>query len=176
MTAAEWFPGEGRNAEEEAFLAELRALAAQQGLPDVRPDDTTLHASPGDGEPLILSFSVPGLPPTKADPTLQVGFSLSWSEPFLAGTWEVYGYLFDLFEDIDIAGVERTPEAFARRAFEWLHEQLRRPVELHEWTSGPWPPRMEWRLQDPDEPLVLLRSGWPFRRRRGTPDRSVRLR
>jgi hypothetical protein len=171
-----WFPGEGRNADDEAFLGELRTLALHEGLADVRPEDTTIHSTPEGAEPLILYFRVPGLPPSKADPTLQIAFSWSGSDPFLVGTWEVHGYLLDLFDDIDTSGVERTPEAFARRAFEWLHEQLRRPVELHEWTVGSRPPRREWRLLDPEEPLVLLRSGWPFRRRREEPDRVVRLR
>jgi hypothetical protein len=77
---------------------------------------------------------------------------------------------------MDLQDVEQTSAGRARHAFDWFHAQLARPVEQLEWTSGPWPPRVEWRLGEPDEPFEVLRTGWPFRRRPAEPDRVRRLR
>jgi hypothetical protein len=111
-----WFPGEGRNADDEAFLGELRTLALHEGLADVRPEDTTIHSTPEGAEPLILYFRVPGLPPSKADPTLQIGFSWSGSDPFLVGTWEVHGTDARGLRETSIRVVARAAEAACRVA------------------------------------------------------------
>jgi hypothetical protein len=173
VTTAEWFPGEGRRADDEAFLARLRSRAGAEGLVDVVPESTWALEASG-----ITAACVrpPGLPVGRPAPVLQVGLARPARERILLGAWETWGYVLDLPEIIDITHVSPTPEGLADRAFRWLVEQLGRPVERLEWTSGRWPPRIELRLRHPDEPLALQRSGWPFRRRRAAPNRVVRLR
>ena len=97
MTAAEWFPGEGRNADDEAFLAELRSHAAGRGLADVRPEDIGTSIYADDAELWVVAWlDVPRLDAGDAQPQLQVGFDLSdpGLEPLVA-TWETHGYLLD---------------------------------------------------------------------------------
>jgi hypothetical protein len=174
VTTSEWFPGEGRNAEEDTFLAEFRLLAEAGGLVDLRPEDTEVIAL-GAFRPLVLCARVPRLPVEPARPTLQVGFEWhSDDPPFLVGTWESWGYLLDQFEDIDISEVEPTPGQLSRRAFEWMASQLRRPVEQRTWQRHFGRQSMEWRLSDTDELITWGGSWLPWARK--APSRVERLR
>jgi hypothetical protein len=168
----ESFPGNGRDEDDEAFLAELRACAEARGLVDATPKDTLLLVWES---ALVALVEVSRLQDIPAKPTLEVVSDIRRSPELWSG-WETYGYLTDADEKMDLTEVELTPRALARHAFGWFQAQLRRPVEQHGWTSGPWPPRVEVRLREPDELLDVRRSGWPFRRRRSSPDRLVRLR
>ncbi|WP_448626331.1 hypothetical protein [Geodermatophilus sp. URMC 64] len=67
--ASLWFPGEGRNEDDEAFLAELRACADARGLVDATPADSTLFTWE---YVLVLLVEVPGLQGIPAKPTLEV--------------------------------------------------------------------------------------------------------
>jgi hypothetical protein len=170
---ADWFPGEGRAEDDASFLAELRACADECGLVDAAAEDTSLHV--WDDDVLVLLVAVPGLQEGPVQPTLEVISHGPGGRDLSSGS-ETYGHLADGYDQMDLKGVEPTPRGLARHAFDWFHAQLRRPVEQLEWTSGPWRPRLEWRLGEPDEPFEVIRSGWPFRRWRGEPDRITRLR
>ena len=169
----DWFPGEGRHADDEAFLARLRARAAAAGVGDAEVGSSWA----GDAGGLVAAcVRVPGAPVEGVAPDLQVGLARDTTGWVLLGQWALSDHVLDLPETIDIDHVPRTPEGLADRAFDWLVGQLARPVERLEWTSGHRPPRIELRLRDPDELLALPRSGWPFRRRPGEPERVTRLR
>jgi hypothetical protein len=173
VTASEWFPGEARNEGDAIFLSELRAAAESRGLVDATPRDTCLHY--WDDDVLVLLVTVPDLQEGPVKPMLEV-ISHAPGGQDLWSAWETWGHLADSYDQMDLEGVEPTPRGLAGHAFGWFQAQLRRPVEQLEWTSGPWPPRVEWRLEEPHEPFEVLRSGWPFRRWRGAPDRVTRLR
>ena len=169
----EWFPGEGRHADDEAFLARLRTRAAAEGVADADAGSSWA----GDAGGLVAAcVRVPGAPVEGVAPDLQVGLARDTTGWVLVGQWSTSDHVLDLPQSIDISDLSRTPEGLADRAFEWLVGQLARPVERLEWTAGRWSPRIELRLGDPDELLALPSSGWPFRRRRGEPDRVTRLR
>lgn len=173
VTTAEWFPGEARNAEDAAFLARLRARAGKEGLVDAHPETTWAFDA---GGTTAACVQPPGLPTGPSALELQVGLARDATQWRLLGAWEASNYVLDLPEVIDSRDVPRTPEGLADRAYEWLTWQLGRPVERLEWTSGPWRPRIELRLREPDELVALPHSGWPFRVRRGQPDLVTRLR
>ena len=131
MTASEWFPGEGRNADDEAFLSELRACAEDRGLVDATPQDTSLHVWES---ALVALVAVPRLQEIPAQPTLEIVSDLRRGPDLMCG-WETDGYLTDSCDPLDLTGVEPTPRALARHAFGWFEAELRRPVERVTWRT-----------------------------------------
>ena len=126
---SQWFPGEGRNADDEAFLAELRSLASVRGLADVRPEDTgtSIYAE----QWVVARARVPRLP-AGADVELQVGSGAGHPVvPPLVACWETHGFLLDQWEEVK--GNESTSTELADRAFRWMSEQLERPVSRRDW-------------------------------------------
>lgn len=151
--SSDWFLGEGRNADDEAFLAELRSLATDRGLVDVRPEDTWTSVYADDAEIwLVAGLDVPGLDAGDAGPQLQVGFDLSDPaiEPLVA-CWETHGYLLDQWESLPAR--DATPRAMAARAFDWMAEQLGRPVLRRDWARLWRRDISEWVLGDTDQLL-----------------------
>jgi hypothetical protein len=128
----EWFPGEGGSADDEAFLAELRACADARGLVDATPDDTILHAWEGT---LVVLVAAPRLRHRPEQPTLEVIVQFGREPTTLCSGWETYGYLTDSCEPMDLAGVDLEPRALARHAFEWFEAELRRPLECVTWRT-----------------------------------------
>jgi hypothetical protein len=91
---AEWFAGRGRNAADEAVLAEIRRHVARTGLVDVRPEDTK-GCAPKD-QPLVLIVQVPGLQEVRGRPELQPGVDPEdRSAACLLGAWEIGGFVPD---------------------------------------------------------------------------------
>ena len=168
--AAEWFPGEAGDADGEAFLAELRRRVGARGLVDARPEDTTLHAW-SEGMVIVL-IDVPGLQGTEEKPVLEVLARYGADDPGLMTGWETHGYLTDSYDPLDLGGVEATPQALARRAFDWFESELRRPLETAYWRTWRGESSVV-RSADTGEPVWGHVSRQ--RRRRG-PDRVVRLR
>ena len=172
---ATWFGGaEGRNAEEVAFLAELRRLAALWDVPDLNPeDDTTAEVFLN---PLFIGLDVPGV--TAARDNLQLGY---WTGvgSWLSGEWAT-GYFLDDHngnspECLTVRGVKATPEEFARFAADWMLAQLLRPLVQEDWLSGNVPHATRWRFTDTGH--VLARDGLSLRRiLRRQPDRVVVIR
>jgi hypothetical protein len=147
--------------------------ADDRGLVDATSRDTSLHY--WDDDVLVLLVTVPGLQEGPVQPMLEVISHGPGGQDLWSG-WETWGHLADGHESMDLEDAEPTPDGRARHVFDWFHAQPRRPVEQLEWTSGPWPARVEWRLEEPHEPFEMLRSGWPVRRHRGAPARVTRLR
>ena len=174
MTASEWFPGEGRNADDEAFLAELRRLAARSGLVDVRPEATGTAVHKWGW--VVAWARVPGLEAGDADPQLQVGFDASDAGvPPLVATWETYGFLLDNWDELVATGGAGTPVDMAGRAFDWLGTQVRRPVEVATWNRWHRRAVRMWRLADTGE---LITGDYASLRldERKPPDLAKRLR
>jgi hypothetical protein len=151
----EWFPGGGRNPDDEAFLVEMRALADRSGLVDVDPEATAVIRLP---DVLALQVQPPGLPTSGPAPMLRLGFDLSDEDAFLVGGWETWAYVLDDADDIDVAGIEHTAPALAVRAHRWFVEQLSRPVERATWRSLIGPPRCHYRLADTGELICATGS------------------
>lgn len=172
MTTSEWFPGEGRNADDEAFLARLRARAADDGLVDAERESSWAGDA---GGILAVCVRAPGLPMDGPAPMLQVGLDLGDPErgALLLGAWETWDYVLDVPRVIAIDDVPHTPEGLADRAYEWLHAQLSRPVERREWKAFLGRPRSQWRFADDGE--VICWTGSRLRRR-GAPDRWEKVR
>jgi hypothetical protein len=82
-----WFPGEGRNPDDEAFLAELRRLAATSGLADATPADTRVYA----WDALVVLVAIPKLQDLTARPMLEV---VSRGSQLMVGV-ETYDHLVD---------------------------------------------------------------------------------
>ena len=170
---ANWFAGRGRNAADEAVLAEIRRRVARVGLVDVRPEQT--RASVTEDGALVLIVKVPGLEDVYGHPELQVGVEPSEDpvETCLIGAWETWGFVLDAgLEILDYP--DRSPAGLATGALHWLEEQLRRPVDCLEWDVWPRRTKRAWRFAD-DE-LLNWESGAGILRRRRDPDRVVRLR
>ena len=186
VTASEWFPGEGRNAEEEEFLAQLRAQAVARGLADVLPPATHSHA--WTDVPLVVCAMVPGMSDGDGDVALQVGWAAAEpAGPLFVGEWNgEHDYLIDGWDrvDIHVPGTEATPARMADLAYEWLVEQLRHPVVRLDWDSGTGSPRSEWYFADSGRRLWddgfrrrrSLRRPWRWVDPRPEPDRVTRLR
>ena len=168
--AAEWFPGAAWDEDGEVFLAELRRRVDARGLVDVRPEDTTVHAW-SEGLVIVL-IEAPGLLRTEEKPTLEVVARYGGDDPWLMTGWETHGHLTDSCDPMDLAGVEATPRALARRAFDWFEAELRRPLERAHWRSWRGGSTVV-RYADTGEPVWSTVSR---RRRRRQPDRVVRLR
>ena len=168
MTAAEWFPGKGRHAEDEAFLAELRACADARGLVDATPDDTTLYVWE---YALVVLVAVPRLQNGPEQPALEVVYDPRRGSELMCG-WETYNHLADSYDPMDLAGVERTPGALARHAFGWFEAELRRPIEKATWRAW-WGDRSLVRYADTREPVW---GRLPKRLSGRSPDRAARLR
>ena len=146
---SEWFPGKGRDADDEAFLAELRGCAETRGLVDANPEDTTLHVWE---HTLIVLVAVPGLQDLTEKPTLEVICDPHSGPPSMMVGCETDGYVADAYEELDLAGAELTPPGLARSAFGWFDAQLRRPMEKAIWRSW-WRERCVVRFADTGEPV-----------------------
>jgi hypothetical protein len=174
VTDSEWFPCEGRTADDQAFLTELRRLVARSGLADVRPEGTgtTVHTWGW----LVAWARVPGLEAGDADPQLQVGFGRSDGlVPPLVATWETHGFLLGNWDELVAAGRAGPPVAVAGQAFDWLSRQVRRPVELATWNRRRRKAVRLWRLADTGELITGDHAGFRLAERR-PPDLVVRLR
>ena len=148
-----WFPGEGRNADDEAFLSELRALTDASGLADVPSAATgvSIWRDPADRGWLVAWVRVPGLP-EDADVQLQVGFDVSNPEvESLVACWETHGYLLDQWEAQSVP--VQDPGAMAHQAFVWFQQQLRRPVVRLDFPRRWRSEVSEWRLADSGQVL-----------------------
>lgn len=168
---AEWFAGYGRNAADEAVLAEIRRQVDQTGLVDVRPEGT--KASVPEGQSLVLRVQAPGLEDVRSHPELQVGVEPS-EEICLVGAWETWGFVLDAgLEILDYPA--RTPSGLATGALQWLGQELRRSIERHEWDVWPFRTRRLWRFADDDE-LLACDWGAGLLHRRRTPDRVLPVR
>jgi hypothetical protein len=171
---SEWFPGAGRNADDEVFLAELRALAESWGLADVRPEATAVRTHRWGW--LVVCARVPRLDAGDADPQLQVGFDLSDSAtPPLVATWETDGFLLDSWNDL--SHPSPTPTGMAEAASAWMGEQLRRPVERRTWETRRLRRRSTysaWFLADTER--LLCQHPERLRSPRGVPEWVQRLR
>jgi hypothetical protein len=164
--ASQWFPGAGRNAEDEQFLAGLRSGVEVAGLVDVTPDGTTLLVWE---TALVVLVEIPCLQDAEARPTLEIVWSLE-PDPTLMCGCETYGYVADSYDAMDLAGVERTPSALGRHASGWFAAQLRRPVEELVWST--WRgERSLVRFADDGEPIWWDSGAW--RRQERRPDRVV---
>jgi hypothetical protein len=171
---ARWFPGEGGTPDGEAFLAELRGLAVAWGLADVRAQDTGTAADRWGW--LVAWTRVPGLRDGRAV-QLQVGLGQTALTPPLVAAWETEGLLLDVWDELDLWGFDPSPSGMARRAFGWLDEQLRRPVEWRAWPARrPWTrsPYRAWCLADTGELVCPQPRGREPPRR--PPERVERLR
>ena len=170
-----WFGGaEGRNADEVAFLAELRRLAALWDAPELDPeDDTSAEVLLA---PLFIGLDVPGV--TAARDNLQLAY-WTGAESWLTGEWGT-GYLLDAHdgnssECLTVRDVQATPEEFARVAADWMLGQLGRPLVREDWLSGNVPHATRWRFTDNGH--VLDRDGLSLRRvLRRQPDRVMLVR
>ena len=173
VTTSEWFPGEGRNADDEAFLTELRRLAARSGLADVRPEATGTEVHKWGW--LVVWAGVPRLEAGDADPQLQVGFDADAGVSPLVATWETYGFLLDNWDELVPAGGAGPPVDMAGRAFDWLSRQVRRPVELATWNRWRRRAVRMWRLADTGELITGDYASFRLAERR-PPDLLRRLR
>jgi hypothetical protein len=173
MTTARWFAGEGRDAEHEAFLAQLRTRAEHDGLVDVAPRDTRVLISSSGYSDLVVGVRPPGLPATGPAPVLQVGYTDDDGRSYLLGGWETFGVVLDPATHYEAADPVATPADLADSAFEWLAEQLRRSVHRLEFPTLIGPVQMRWQFSDTSE--ELCRTGAWLRRRR-IPDRVCQLR
>jgi hypothetical protein len=73
---------------------------------------------------------------------------------------------------MDLAGVELSPAALARHAFDWFHTELRRPVERVSWRTW-WGERSLVRFADTGMPVWADGAKVP---RKGHPVTITRLR
>lgn len=161
-----WFPGAGRNAPDEFFLASVRAEVDVVGFADATPEHTSLHVW---DTALVLLVEIPGLQDSKASPTLEVICGLQRAPTLMCGC-ETYGYLADIYEEMDLSGVERVPSALGRAAAGWFGNQLRRPVEELIWST--WRgERSLVRFADTAETIWWDVGTW--RRRDRRPDRVI---
>lgn len=164
--ASQWFPGAGRDAGDETFLGSLRAEVELAGLIDATPDRTALHVWE---TALVVLVEIPGLQDAEARPTLEVVCDLQRAPTLMCGC-ETYGYLVDSYDEMDLAGVARTPAALGRQAHRWFTEQLCRPVEERIWST--WRgERSLVRFADTGEAIWWDSGAW--RRRERRPDRVV---
>lgn len=163
--SSDWFSGEGHDADHQAFLTRLRDRARHDGLEDAEPGDTqVLIASPSTRD-VVVGVRAPGLPTTGPEPLLQAGFARDdQGIPYLMGAWESFGFVLDPPTFWEPADPGASPSDLADRVFEWLTEQLRRPVELWEFPALLGRAQKHWRFADTGE--LLCRSGGWFRRGR----------
>ena len=163
-----WFPGEGRTADDEAFLAALRSAADEHGLVDANPAGTGCAAW---DDALVLTVEVPAVQDTKGKPVLEILLTRG-AEPELRGGVETHGWLTENAEPLDALAGERTPAALGQHAFDWFTTQLRRPVERATWRTR-LGERTVVRFADDGEPLW---GATPRRLRGRSPHHVVRLR
>lgn len=169
IVVSPWFPGAGRDAEDESFLASLRAEVGAVGLADATPENTSLHVW---DTALVLLVEIPGLQDAEACPTLEVVCNLQRVPTLMCGC-ETYGYLAETYDEMDLAGVERLPSALGQQAARWFTDQLRRPVEEIIWFT--WRgERSLVRFADTAEPIWWDSGAW--RRRNRRPDKVVERR
>ena len=172
--ASEWFPGDGRAPEGEAFLAELRVRATAWGLADVRAEDSGTARDRWGW--LVAWVRVPGLRAGAAGLQLQAGLGLTAATPPLVAAWAADGALLDCWEELDPFPYDCSPTGRSHRAYDWFGEQLRRPVERLCWRTRRHGTTSLLRLADSGDPIWAEPAA---RRRlgRGTrPDDVVRLR
>ena len=162
-----WFPGAGRTLDDETFLAALRSAADEHGLVDATPAGT---GCAGWDDALVLTVEVPAVQDTRAKPVLEVLLTRGAAPELWCGV-ETHGYLTEDADPMDLTGVERTPAAWGRQAFDWFTAQLQRPVERASWRT--WRgERSLLRFADDGE---LIESAF-LRRPTRAPDCVVRLR
>ena len=113
MTAARWFAGEGRDAEHEAFLAQLRTRAEHEGLVDVAERDTRVLISSSGYSELVVGVRPPGFPATGPAPVLQVGYTDDDGRLYLLGGWETFGVVLDPPTHYEAADPVATPADLA---------------------------------------------------------------
>lgn len=168
-----WFPGPGRDADHDAFLARLRESASREGLVDVAPGDTAVLISVTGYSDLVVGVRAPGLPTAGPEPMLQAGYSHDEGTLYLEGAWSTHGYVLDPPTLFEPAPPGASPVDLADGAFGWLTQQLRRPVERLEFPTLVGRPQQRWRFADTGEELCRT-GGRPRRRRRPTNVLQVR--
>jgi len=171
--AAQWFPGEGRNADDETFLSRLRTRARKEGLVDVSPEETAVLVSSTGYSDLVISVRPPGLPVTGPAPVLQAGYTDDDGHLYLLGGWETFGFVLDPPTFFEPAPPAATPADLADSAFDWLAEQLRRPVRQLEFPALVGGVQVRWQFADTSEELCRL-GAWPRRRRLASWEERVR--
>lgn len=164
-----WFYGaDGRDPAEVRFLGALREAAAPAQW-QVSPEQTeSAHM----GIPLYVSVEVPALKPFRAGrcaPSLEVGLwpADSIYGARLEGCWGDSRYPMDSVTtvesgELEVRGVEVSPEQLAAWTVDWLVRQLARPLLLRRWSPG----ALSVVLGDTGDE-VARRGG--FLKRRGTP-------
>jgi hypothetical protein len=174
--ASEWFPGKGRNEDDEAFLARLRQRADDEGVGDALPEDTAV-AEWWEDEDLVPCVEVRRLGTDEARPTIQACIQ-RWDEgePRLVTAWETYGHLLDAQGLDPMPTGELSPVGRADVVFNWLVDQLRRPVELWAWDSRWRRTARMWRLADDGNVICADPRAYQLVNRGRTPDRISRLR
>ena len=168
-----WFAGDApRDDDERAFLDVLRERAAAWDVPRLEPAHTRTRTVL---RPLHLTVDLAGLPP---DVNLQIGWWPADGDGHqLDGEWGDRSLLDGGRPDagmLMVMGLRADPGRFASWAADWLHAQLRRPVEREEWwRAGGRVIASRWRLADTR--VVLWSAGFPSLRHR-PPDRVVQVR
>jgi hypothetical protein len=170
---SEWFPGEGRDADHAAFLAQLRNRARQDGLVDVTSEETAVFISSTGYSDLVVGVRPPGLPSTGPAPVLQAGYTDDDGSFYLLGGWETFGFVLDPPTRYELADPAATPVDLADSTFEWLTEQLRRPVRRLEFPTLIGGVQVRWQFADTSE--GLCRTG-PWLRRRRWPTQVTQVR
>jgi hypothetical protein len=170
---SEWFPGEGRDADHEAFLARLRNRARQADLVDVMPEETAVLSSSTGSSDLVVGVRPPGLPVTGPTPVLQAGYTDDDGAVYLLGGWETFGFVLDPPSVYEAADRAATPADLADSTFEWLTEQLRRSVHRLEFPALIGRVQVRWQFADTSDELCRTGS-WLRRRRRPTQVTQVR--
>ena len=170
---SEWFPGPSRDAHHEAFLARLREHARRDGLVDAAPRDTAVLISVTAFSDLVVGVRAPNLPTTGPEPMLQAGYGDDDGTLYLEGAWRTHGVVLDPPDLYEPAPPGASPVELADGAFEWLTQQLHRPVDVLEFPTLVGRPQERWRFADTGEELCRTGS-WLRRRRRPESVRRVR--
>lgn len=142
-TPDKWFRGaDGRNAAEVRYLDALRNAASTASWKLAGADTDSAHV----GIPLYVSVEVPALKPFRdgrCAPSLEAQL---WPADSiyglrLEGCWGDSRYPMDSVTtvesgELDVRGVEVSPEQLAAWTVAWLVRQLARPLLLRRWPSG----------------------------------------
>jgi hypothetical protein len=137
-----------RSDEEAAFLAAFADHVAGWAFEDMSLKSFRVITL----VPLIVVVDVPGLSAPQGQCTLQVGY---WTDgPYgtaVEGQWGDAHLLDDhtyTSDGLTVIGLEAAPEVFASFAAGWLHRQLLRPVNRHDWLKGGKVVASRWQLGD----------------------------
>ena len=175
MVGGGLFEGDPPRTDAEArFLDALGSFAAASPVPGMAgPFDVLAQIAP-----LVVTLDLPGINVTPAICNLQVGY---WESnrfgPSLEGQWGD-GYVLDSYDrdgdNLEVTGLDESPETFDGFAARWLERQLLRPVERRDWMRNGDVRYSRWCLSDTGR--ILARSGALLRLPRNPPSRVVVIR